>query len=86
MKKIKILKLFCNLKYYLDKKKLEELNSNFLLVYIYVMYEGINLNGIKFYEEVIDKVELILKNVLILGYVKINEDGKYDFDGYNVLI
>ncbi|HBG5345054.1 TPA: hypothetical protein KQG29_002443 [Clostridioides difficile] len=85
MKKIKILKLPCNLKHYSDKKKLEELNSNLLPVYIYVMHEGKNPNGTKFYEEAIDKAEPTLKNVPILGYVKINEDGKYDFDGHNVL-
>ncbi|MFN1845015.1 hypothetical protein ACK2GU_19690 [Clostridioides difficile] len=64
---------------------MEELNSNLLPVYIYVMHEGTNPNGTKFYEEAIDKAEPTLKNVPILGYVKINEDGKYDFDGHNVL-
>lgn len=57
-------------------------DSRFLAVTIDVLHTGLNFNGSVFSREVVDASADSIKNTPVLGYIALNPDGEYDFQGH----
>ena len=57
-------------------------DSRFLAITIDVLHTGLNFNGSVFTKEVVDANADSIKNTPVLGYIALNSDGEYDFQGH----
>ena len=57
-------------------------DSRFLAITIDVLHTGLNFNGSVFSREVVDANADSIKNTPVLGYIALNPDGEYDFQGH----
>ena len=60
----------------------ETQDSRFLAITIDVLHTGLNFNGSVFSKEVVDASADSIKNTPVLGYIALNPDGEYDFQGH----
>lgn len=61
---------------------IETEDARFLAITIDVLHTGLNFNGTNFSHEVVDANADSIKNTPVLGYIALNPDGKYDFQGH----
>lgn len=57
-------------------------DSRFLAITIDVLHTGLNFNGSVFTKEVVDANADSIMNTPVLGYIALNSDGEYDFQGH----
>lgn len=57
-------------------------DSRFLAITIDVLHTGLNFNGSVFSREVVDANADSIMNTPVLGYIALNPDGEYDFQGH----